>query len=371
VSTISLIDNWTLQDVGETLSDGIDFFETQEILINQNSESFHYKEIPRFQVQIDCLTTLINDIVLRDELRCDPRQSHAWRGFPAIRDLSERGLIQPTAEAPTGERSASFKNACVQKLCVTGDMREIQEKNAALWKSERRTYDTFFSQVVWGTAGYMARSAIGCIPYSPYPLRRNLLQKTAFYSSSRDSVLEVSEWMRIEGIATLHETNPSMNTRSYQLILPPLATEIIESTSDASELLKTAYEARDEYAKLREWLGEYQTALVSEDFREITKRSKLLDSVARFTRGRIGSNVTGETRLNLGYSVLGLVGIDYSKTIPDPRNFFGVRATMNKLIFNKKGDRPIKKLLKLLNVDRADAESILLYLNENQVRATD
>jgi len=144
-----------------------------------------------------------------------------------------------------------------------------------------------------------------------------------------------------------------------RLNLPPVAVQILTDANDLDDLLKVAVQLRNDYRKLREWLGEFQSALDAKDVKEVLSRKKLLQSVAKHVDTLAVPSSFGDATIQ--------IGVDWPLATPEVgptlkvgltfkvgngvnaiRNRYGVRAQIHKLILEQPGQHSLKRLLKML-----------------------
>lgn len=134
---------------------------------------------------------------------------------------------------------------------------------------------------------------------------------------------------------------PVGKMNNFQLILPPLVAEVIESASKLSEIIPSTMKAREKYKLIREWIGEYQTAVESENPASISKFKKTLDSVVQDLDKMRKVSDMGSTKVGISF-----ISLDFPvPKLPDYRKFWGIRGALNKLSLNQKGEKALAKLL--------------------------
>src|SRR5690606_23083337 len=114
------------------------------------------------------------------------------------------------------------------------------------------------------------------------------------------------------------------------------------------ELIATALQMRDDFLPLREWLKTFQNAMSTGDKASMLKHRKALDSVSEYVDRKIG---TGSKASPITMSAgIGIFKISYQgHPIENLRNQFGVRATLNQLIFGSTGKSEIRKFLQMFD----------------------
>jgi hypothetical protein len=360
-----IIDNWLLQDIGGCLSQGLSRESASEIAIHRADDSHTIRDVPEAGVQIEALLGFLVDIVLRDSIVVDSAFTNTWadyKNYYAI--LLGQGLMRLLPLGEYDERLKESKQYALEQLCVTSTLREAQQKNERSWAARKEAENPYMSNVIWGTAGMLSRSHVFEAPYSGHPLRKRVIEQTVLASPSRDAVAEILEWMSGERLH-LYETKVTKGLqRTAALVLPPIAVEIIEESTDIVGLITTAYQLRDKYAGMREWMRSIQTAIECENPTEMAKYKKTLEAVSKDLNRAMGKNDTGKITLKIGMgwpSISILVG-----TFDDVMKKFGMRAMLNDQIFTGHGEKSVKKLLRMFGEEKSKIGlSVQQYLRAN------
>jgi len=360
-----IIDNWLLQDIGGCLSQGLSRESASEIAIHQAVDSHTIRDVPEAGVQIEALLGFLVDIVLRDSIVVDSAFTNTWEDYKEYYAvLLGQGLIRQLPLGAYDERLKESRQYAVEQLCVTSTLREVQRQNERSWVAEKRAENPYMSIVLWGTAGMLSRSHVFEAPYSGHPLRKRVIEQTILASPSRDAVTEILEWMSSERLC-LYETKVTKGIlKTATLVLPPIAVEIIEESADIDGLVTTAYQLRDKYAGMREWMGSIQTAIECENPKEIAKYKKTLDAVSKDLNRAMGKNNTGNITLKIG---MGWPSISIPVvTIDDVMKKFGMRAMLNDQIFTGQGVKSVKKLLRMFGEEKTKIGlSVEQYIRAN------
>lgn len=338
-----ILDNWTLQDIGLLTQSGMIDEESTFLVANRRTNSFEYTSRRYYTVQIECLLKLLNDIVLRDSILIDSRSSGAWRGLDAIEELCSKNIIR-FIDPPNPQLLARLCRTAVKTLCTPSDMACVTSDNDVRCQSYVSAVDNIFSQIVLGLAGYLGKSTILEVPYSAHPTRNLLLDTGIFAEGQRDITKELVEWTKAEGTSALGSHSPGNGPVVAQLIVPPIAAEVIENTDTMSRMVRSAMDARRKYGDLRKWISEYQYAIDQEDFRDILKRRKLIRSVSENIQRQIGPSPNGKTKLSFGFASF---RISNSLSMPHLNQKWGIRKTFNNLVLAKRGRTVLRKLVRL------------------------
>lgn len=347
METKLLIDNWMLQDVNQALERGLSGDFSGEILIDILNDSHDFHSMPHAVFQIDALLSLLTSIVLRDRLIVDDRFTYVWEsGHQSLQTLKSVAIINPFDFLSSEELIAGPRKIIVDELCVTQSIRAVQRKNERLWEERRESADEHMSQLVWGGAGYLARSHVYETPYLGCPFRQALIRQTKFVGVTGDAVRNVEYIINTKRAKLFQRLSIDRSATYGTFNLPPVAIEVIGDSSEPGQLITVAVQLREKYGKLRSWLGDYQQALDSENPQKIKKYVRLLESIARNIDSNYSSKSDDSVRLSLGTSWLN-ISTPVSNLVEKVRNRFGIRAMLSHMIFTERGGKSLKKLLNM------------------------
>jgi len=342
-----LIDNWMLQDVNQALQRGLSEENAGEIVISIQKGTHDFNMMPHAVYQVDALLALLINIVLRDELIVDSRFTYVWEnGHESLRNLRNAGMLNPFDFLNTEELIDEPRKIIVKRLCVTPSILAIQRQNERLWEEKRQSKDEHMSQLVWGSAGYLARSHVYETPYLGCPFRQALIRQTDFVYKERDAVRNVETMINAKRAKLFQSITTEISSTYATFSLPPIAVEIINNSKEPDQLITVALQLREKYKALRAWIGEYQQALDSENPQEIRKHVRLLESVANDIDVKYSNRSDNSITLSLGTNWLNL-SVPVKSIIAKVQNKFGVRAMLTNLVFSRRGDDSLTKLLSM------------------------
>jgi hypothetical protein len=329
------------------------------------------KDVPKSGIQIEALLDFIVDIVLQDSIYVDAKFMNTWEDVASVfNPLTRPGLLYPIPFLEYESQLAEPRKLLVDTLCVTTTLKIAQSENEALWGQSRHTANSFMSSIIWGTAGFLSRSHVFEAPYHGHPARKRLLDQTLFSNSVPDAADSLAEWIRIERLRIFHmKAGDGFSTRAT-LVLPPIAIEVIEEASSVTELIPVAYQKRDKYKKLREWLKEIQIGLESDSAKVAIKFKKTLAAISRDLDTTLGVTDSMPISLELGFDSPSL-GIELPVR-SGIRKRFGISATLNKMLIAKRGAQALKHLMDMFDESgKAKELAITNYLKRvgsNKVR---
>jgi hypothetical protein len=326
--------------------------DSSEIFINQSDDSHVIREVSSAGVQIEALLGLLVDIVFRDSLVVDSDFTETWSDYEMIFDpLLRSGLVRDLPFNSHDDELNEAKRFVLDRLCVTSTLREEQKRNEESWAARKGAANPYMSAVIWGTAGMLGRSHVFEAPYSGHPLRKRVIEQTILADPSRDITAETLQWMKEERFRLFETKVEKGLQRTAMLVLPPVSLEIIEEANDISQLIPIAYQLRDKYAKMREWMKSIQIAMDNEDPKGVAKYMKTLSAVSKDLNRAMVNTESGKVSLKIGF---GWPSISISiGTLDDVVKNFGMRAMLNNQIFTPQGVKSLKKLLRMFDEDKS------------------
>lgn len=346
MQTKLILDNWLLSEVEALLLQGCAAGVTPRLIVDAERGTDEWSVVSSGLLQVESLIRLLVDIVTRDELIVDGRYIDFW-GKPEspLHLLTKENIIKVDEINTYSPEGRHVQSVTLSNLCATERLRAQQSENERTWAAYRKSKHSAHSVIVWGAAGYLTRSHLTGVPYSGHPLRKFLIERTLFRNLSPDAGTRTLRWIDTQRTRVFEKIAQDGTGYGFGVILPPIAIEIVEAAQSAEDLFKLALQMRREYAPLREWMGEYQQALESEDPNQILKRDKVLHSVHEHVSRKLGTATHGSTAVSVS---MGWLGMEIPLPVDFVRQRVGVRAIMNKLIFTKQGKGSLHKLLGML-----------------------
>lgn len=278
-----LVDNWLLQDVAHFFQGRFQQEHAQYLDIDQPAESHRYRRGWAISSQVESVLNFITELVLRDHLWVEQDHVDAWLSQnDGLDSLVHTTLVRPKRLSTDWPRFKQRRRHILDQICVTRSLREVQGRIQEDFAAGRKASDPMHSQVVYGTAGNLARSALIGAPHLPHPLRKHVLAQTSF--AGRDAVAEVQGWIQRERAELFERTIPGGLLRAAHVTVAPIAALALMDSRDMSDLLRVTLQLRDHHAPLREWLGYYQRALYLEDPAALMECNEMLASLERFIK---------------------------------------------------------------------------------------
>ena len=274
-----VIDNLTLQDVGDTLLSGLTDDDRVEVFAAPTAAGYEIRKVPSAGVQIESVLQLLNVIVLHDQLIVDASAMESWEDagtfFLPLR--SEHVVVaKPFSEAIGDWRP--LRDYAQEALCFSPQLASDFAAYRASWKPNG-PQSPVFSTLLWGTAGMLARSQFLKAPFLGHPSRGRLIELGALGAIRPSAMDVVHRFISTERVKFFDRINGGGSTRIAELRLPPIALEVVAEAADATQLIPTAIHLRSKYRNLREWIGEFQIALDSSP-EEAAKRKGAMEAAA-------------------------------------------------------------------------------------------
>lgn len=338
-------DNWSLQDITNLFSQGMDGSNTDEIIITEQTHA--YNPVSFASIQTEALFDFLTDLVLRDEILVEEKFEHTWvNSNSPILKAKELGVLRSYPFLNDSFKLVAPRERILEHMCSTESLKLAHKENVDSWKKTKQATHALLSATMWGGAGMCARSFVYEKSYTPHPLRKKFFVNSGFMLPAGDALHQVTSFLNDEQMKVSKKIYGTDSLYSLFVNMPAIPLRIIQEASSVHQFVDIALELRSDFSKLREWLKQFQNALTDDDTIKINKYRQELDSVSQNVNAKIGLGATGKpVTMEAG------VGIFKIATQANPinalRNQFGIRATLNKLIFGSNGKPEIKKYIRM------------------------
>lgn len=345
-------DNWSLQDITSLFLEGLRSDVADEIVI-ADGEHF-YNSVSGAVIQTEALFDFLTDIMLRDEILIDDKYTYTWEeDNNPILEVKKSGVLRafPFLSAP--EKLEGPRERVVNYLCSTNSLKAAHQKNVEEWKTSNQVVDDVLSASLWGGAGMCARSFVYEKGYTPHPLRKRLFVNTGFMLPKEDAANQLKTFLNDNRVKVIQKMFGGDALFSSYINIPALPIRIIQEANSADQMMSIALQMRKDFQPLRDWLRVFQNAISSEDMESLIKYRKQLDSVSQYVDKRIGYGTTNKPvtmKAGMGIFKIGFKG----DPIGGLKNHFGIRATLNKLIFMGSGKTEIRKYTKFFGEEKSE-----------------
>jgi len=337
-----LADNWLLGSVRDALDFGLLDQPQRMLVMGTETDSHEWCPVPFAGIQLESVISLILQVVLADELLVATGYQDVW-DTEALISLEKLGILKEIQidipSDPVG------RNAILNEICRVSELRNtLNENAAALNRGDSMPYPEE-NLLIWGAAGYLLRSGQEGIPYSGHPSRKALIAQADFeWEAPCPSALRhFNRWMSKVKAGLRNSILDAYERAPSEILLPPIAVQVIEDCRDARDLIPVALQFRERYAPLRAWLSRWQSLLDRKDAKRLLAHQRELDSMAKsFTDSKYGT-----ITFNLGFLTIQL---------PLPRNpvsmiknRIGIRSHLDGQFFADAGVHTIRTLLRLFD----------------------
>lgn len=337
-------DNWSLQNIGELLTGGIDENKSHYIAINKDKDHYSYEDSLSATINTEALFDFLTDIILRDQILVEEKFIHAWnhKNNP-FQDAVSQGVIRPYPFLVDYKKLQGPRDEFINRLILTSDLKRDHEENRIGFRQHRHTPHGYLSQTLWGGAGMLARGFVYEKGYTPHPVRKRFFTDAGIMMSNEDSVLKLNHLVseKRASIASLHSSGSELYALNVNML--PLPIRVIQESNSANDIIKIALQLRSEYQELRDWLNCYQQALSDGSYKDMIKFSKILKSISLYVDSTIGSVDSNAPTFTAGIGVL-KVAIK-GQPLNTLANQFGIRSMVNKLILSRSGTSDLRKYL--------------------------
>lgn len=350
-----IVDNWSLQHIVELLTSGLSGDDAHVIRVS--SDGHRYEPLSEGVIQTEALFDLLTEIVLRDEITVDSAFTGTWDGSEnPLRELGAAGILRRVPFLDLESRFSDLRENMVERLCITESLKLEHAENVEGWNSKRITPNQLLSEVLWGGAGMAARSSAFQSSYCPHPLRRRFFLLAGLFLDGSSSNTKLNCVINEKRLLLAQKISAGDQLYSLHVTLPPIPIRIIEESSGPSDFVKVAMQLRPDFQVVREWLKLTEEAIVRDDLKTVRKQYKLLDDIAVHVDQKLG-NRNDSTTLSAGIGFLKIA--TKANPIRSARNQFGVRSTINRLIYHSSGRSALNRYCKLFGETGTATERLL------------
>ena len=340
-----IADNWSLQDISSLFVYGMENSSADEITIKNGEHS--YKKVSYPSIQTEALFDFLTDLVLRDEILVEAKFEHAWvQTSSPILTAKTLGVVRsyPFLEEPY--KLVEPRDRFIQHMSSTESLKLAHNENILSWKETKRAQHPLLSATMWGGAGMCARSFVYEKSYTPHPLRKRFFVNSGFMLPAGDALHQLTSFLNDEQMKVSKKAFGTDSLYSLFVNIPAIPVRVIQESSYPNQLIDVALQMRQDFAKLREWLKLFQNALSEDNLKEITNYRSQLDSVSEYVNSKIGlGSAHKPVTMEAGMGIFKMV--TPANPVNTLKNQFGIRATLNSLIFGSNGKQEIKKYINM------------------------
>lgn len=338
-------DNWSLQDISSLFIDGLENETADEIVLVDGGHS--YKPISSAIIQTEALFDFLTDLILRDEILVEEKFTYSWESDNSpILEAKQLGVVRAYPFLSEPEKIAAPRDKIIEHICSTDSLKAAHQENVEGWNTKRQTPNQLLSATLWGGAGMCARSFVYEKSYTPHPLRKRLFLNSGFMLPAEDALHQLKTFITDEKVKVTQKIYGNDSLFSAYVNIPALPIRIIQEASSAEQMIDIALQMRDDFLPLREWLKMFQNAMSDNDTKSLLKYRKQLDSVSEYIDQRIGYGVTNKpVSMHAGMGIFKIA--TQGNPLENLKNQFGIRATLNKLVFSSSGKSDLRKYVNM------------------------
>lgn len=347
-ATKLVIDNWLLQEVGETLQSGLLDDNRVEVVASETN-GYEAQPVPSAGIQVEELLQFLNAIILSDELIVEASATQTWADTDHYFDsLLDAKILTAKQFSETRDQWLPTRKCVEELLCFSPQLSDDFAKFRTNWKPGIN--HPVFSTLMWGTAGMIARSQHLGVPYLSHPSRGRLIALGNLSPHRQNAQEIVQRFITTERIKLFDRITAGQKTRAVTLSLPSLALEVIAESKDREQLIPVALQLRDKYRRLREWIGEYQWALDTKP-EDAAKKMAVLEAAASDIERLFTGSWWTKLSINLGMSLTDLIPALPIGAIIQRNRPGGIRSAVSKIIKRPCDEPLLEKLFTLLDCD--------------------
>lgn len=340
-----IADNWSLQDISTLFVDGLESDTADEIVLVNGEHS--YSPVSSAIIQTEALFDFLTDLVLREEILVDEKFTSSWdmSGSP-ISEAKRIGVVRSYPFLSKPEKLEEPRERIVGHICSTDSLRIAHKENVDEWNTIGQTPDPLLSITLWGGAGMCARSFVYEKNYTPHPLRKRLFLNSGFMLPVADALHQATTFIDDEKVSVTKKIYGNDALFSSYINIPAIPIRIIQESNSAEQLISTALQLRDDFQGFRDWLKIFQNAMSKGDTKNLLKIRRQLDSVSQYVDNKIGYGSTSKpVTMEVGMGIFKIA--IQCDPVESFKNQFGIRATLNKLIFGGSGKDAIRKYISM------------------------
>ena len=312
----SLTDNWLLQSSAELLSGNHDPLQnTAWIQNNEQTQTVEVHPICNGALQVHSLATLIEQLIMCDEINVLSGWTAAWEGrIPALDDLFGRGIIREVkCDRPdTSELSRQY----VATICEKPHVKALFDQSAKLFAEGNAVYE---GQVINGSIPYLILSDQLRLAYCPHPVRSRYLQGELYLDSwGRKQLLEFEKLHEGKRVELVRRKSNNRNVLTLVSRMSSIAMYCLLNSGEQTNVLHTALQLRAdrEFQALRELLWEIHVACESGNNEGAKKKCRSLDRAVDDASKRLGLAAVGEES---GYATFSFHGLEIELPLAIPK----------------------------------------------------
>lgn len=351
VSFDLLADNWAYEMVAELFAVGP--CEQSVGVVQVEEDELVWRGECWVGVALESLLSILSGVVLRDRFFVEERYVAGWlcEESPVL-NLHSEGMLVPF---PEPEQVRPIRSALYRTLFHTPSLQRAHKKNIEIWRNTGMPSGGYDSQILWGSVGYLARSAALGVTYTGHPARRRFLAQTPLALGLRDAAsitIGALDDLRISQFVAAEEFASSI----LGLVVPPLIVDIVEEARTPDELFRVALQHRAQYRDLRRWLAHFQRALNDRDAMRIKEYHDTIDTFVQYAtkakgRGLLRHDIASRT-------IQGLPGFHRA-----------VALLFERIVASARGERVVDRLLDLFEISGTSLETVALLHLQTTVLA--
>lgn len=340
-------DNWSLQDISTLLTEGLEQDDSGEIIIESGIHT--YKRISSAIIQTEALFDFLIDLLLRDEILVEEKFTYAWETINSpLLEAKKIGVVRGHPFLADAKKIAGPRDRIVEHLCSTQSLKDAHQENVNGWNENKVTPDKLLSATLWGGAGMCARSYVFERSYTPHPLRKRLFLNSGFMLPAADALHQLVTFIADNKMKVSRKIFGNESLYSSYINIPAIPLRIIQESSSPDQLIATALQMREDFRSLREWLKVFQNEISADDTTKLLTHRKELDSISEYVNKKIGlGSSSSPLTMEVGYGIFKIAF--KGNPIEQIKNQFGIRATLNKLIFGSNGKSELKKYVQMFD----------------------
>ncbi len=284
-----LTDNWLIQNASELLTGQLDVGDLASWMV-LTADRVQVEHSTAGAVQVVSLLSLLEHIVLAENLIVMADHVGTWAAAPGFSELRDRGMVETFSR---GEHATFEEHRAAVIEDLRGDPR-IQAADDRGLDLVKRNQPSLEMQVIRAAATHVVRAVELEVPYAPHPARARFLRSTVLSARFRSRANAKLDEIVQEGRArVLRSVDPDGHRElvNLDIELPPIGLLCLGDSGLATSPISVALQLRDDpsVSELRGHLSAMEAAL--RDVPDVSRYQRLaaqLDAAAKEAQRQMG-----------------------------------------------------------------------------------
>jgi|WetSurMetagenome_2_1015567.scaffolds.fasta_scaffold25751_3 hypothetical protein len=265
-----LTDNWLLQDSAQLLERTSDPNSNMLWMELNSKGNIQFNPITKGAIQLLCLTSLIEQIIIYDSMRVMNFWNLTWEPKSSqLKVLVKEGMIHYF-----DNQNDNFNKQLIEYQKIINGIPALTAASQYGESSFKKGNRSYLGQIINGTLPYITQADINNYIYSPHPVRARFLNQV-FYKPN-DSInpqQKLNEIINTSRVKLCKRIGIDSSVTTLNSKISSFALLCLRESSQQSLPIQTALEIRnlEEFRRLRNHLFDMQTSIANNNEESIKK----------------------------------------------------------------------------------------------------